>query len=80
MERLTIGAEGRGLPAGFPWKKWGAGNSRGRDAGFLLVVEQGTCREEGAERCGEEGRGSLHLSSREIERREGAGQRRPAGA
>ena len=42
MERLTIGAEGRGLPTGFPWKKWGAGNSRGRDAGFLLVVEQGT--------------------------------------
>jgi hypothetical protein len=71
MERLTIGAEGRGLPTGFPWKKWGAWNNRGRGAGFLLAVEQGTRREEGTERCGEEGCGSLHLSSREIERREG---------
>jgi hypothetical protein len=31
MERLTIGAEGRGLPAGFPWKIMGrAGERAGR--------------------------------------------------
>jgi hypothetical protein len=29
MERLTIGAEGRGLPAGFPWKKWGHWREKG---------------------------------------------------
>jgi hypothetical protein len=31
MERLTIGAEGRGLPAGFPWKIMGrVGERAGR--------------------------------------------------
>jgi hypothetical protein len=36
MERLTIGAEGRGLPAGFPWKKWGHAGEEG--LGAMAVV------------------------------------------
>jgi hypothetical protein len=47
---------------GSGWRRW---EQRARAATMARPWSRGRRWEEGAERCGEEGRGSLHLSSRE---------------